>query len=269
MTEVPQVPRLFVWPPLRQFIFLVVLGLATGFLSGMFGVGGGIIIIPVLTLGLGFTPKRAAGTSLASIVILASVGVISYAQSGSVSWVGALLLACGALVGTQIGSRLLERIRPAALQFSFGLFMIASAVMLFINVPSRDASVEIDFRMGVVILTLGFFTGILAGLMGIGGGIIVVPALMLIVGASDLVAKGTSLLMMIPAAIGGTVPNYRRGNVDLATAAIVGVSACSTTFLGAWVAQWVSPLAANISFAVLIVIVAIRTMVKAAKTWKA
>ena len=67
-------------------------------------------------------------------------------------------------------------------------------------------------------------TGTLAGLLGVGGGIIVVPALMLLFGASDLIAKGTSLLMMIPTAISGTVGNVRRHNVDLFAAALIGVA---------------------------------------------
>ncbi len=59
---------------------------------------------------------------------------------------------------------------------------------------------------------------------------------MLLFGTSDLVAKGTSLLMMIPTAVSGTVGNIRRRNVDLVAAALVGVAACTTTALGAWAA---------------------------------
>ncbi len=99
-------------------------------------------------------------------------------------------------------------------------------------------------------------TGILAGLLGVGGGIIVVPALMLVFGTSDLVAKGTSLLMMIPTAVSGTIGNVRRGNVDLVAAAIIGLAACTTTALGAWIAVQVDPLVANILFALFLTVIA-------------
>lgn len=269
MTDRPRDDRLFVWPSWQKIFALALVGLVAGFLSGMFGVGGGIVIIPGLTMALGYDPRLASGTSLAAIIPLAAVGVASYATSDSVSWLGALLLALGGLVGTQLGAWLLTRVSARGLQMGFSIFMVVSAFMLFVNVPSRDAVIHIDPVIGAVLVLIGFGTGILSGLMGIGGGIIVVPALMLIVGASDLVAKGTSLLMMIPAAIGGTIPNYRRGNVDLAAALIVSATACTTTVLGTSVAQMVTPMVANICFALLIVVMAVRMMIKALRTPKA
>ena len=98
-------------------------------------------------------------------------------------------------------------------------------VSLFIVVPSRDAGLPLTVWSIVGLVVLGLVTGTVAGLIGVGGGIIVVPALMLIFGTSDLIAKGTSLLMMIPAAISGTVGNFRRGNVDSLAAALIGVAA--------------------------------------------
>ena len=103
---------------------------------------------------------------------------------------------------------------------------------------------------------LGLATGVLSGLLGVGGGVVVVPAMILLFGYSDLLAKGTSMLMMIPTAISGTIGNLRRNNVDLPAAALIGVAACTTTALGAWIATLLDPLAANILFAVFIVFIA-------------
>ena len=113
------------------------------------------------------------------------------------------------------------------------------------------------------LIVLGLITGVLAGILGVGGGIIVVPALMLLFGTSDLIAKGTSLLMMIPTAVSGTVGNIRRHNVDLLAAALVGVAACTTTALGAWIAQLVDPLTGNILFAVFLVVIAVQMAMRA------
>jgi len=79
---------------------------------------------------------------------------------------------------------------------------------------------------------------------------------MLVFGTSDLVAKGTSLLMMIPTAVSGTIGNVRRGNVDLVAAAMIGLAACTTTALGAWIAVHVDPLVANILFALFLTVIA-------------
>src|SRR5690606_2382856 len=96
---------------------------------------------------------------------------------------------------------------------------------------------------------LGLFTGIVAGLIGVGGGVIVVPALMLLFGTSDLEAKGTSLLMMIPTAVSGTIGNLRHRNVDLLAGAVIGVAAATMTALGAWLATLVDPFVGNVLFA--------------------
>jgi len=232
------------------------IGLLAGLMSGLFGVGGGTVIVPLLVLILKFDQRLAAGTSLAAIVPIATVGVISYALHGSVDWIAALLLAAGAIVGAQIGSYLLPRVPITALRWGFVAFLGAVIVMLFIVVPSRDAVLVLDVLTVLALLALGVVTGILAGLLGVGGGIIVVPALMLVFGTSDLVAKGTSLLMMIPTAVSGTIGNVRRGNVDLVAAVIIGLAACTTTALGAWIAVQVDPLVANILFALFLTVIA-------------
>ena len=105
-------------PPhdLRFYLVCVGIGLLAGLLSGLFGVGGGTVIVPFLVLLLRFDQRLAAGTSLAAIVPTATVGVISYAVHGSVAWIPALLLAAGAVVGAQIGTWLLPRLSLTVLR---------------------------------------------------------------------------------------------------------------------------------------------------------
>ncbi len=123
-------------------------------------------------------------------------------------------------------------------------------VSLFIVVPSRGAQMHIDLWFGVGLVVLGLVTGVLSGLLGIGGGLVVVPMLIVIFGASDLIAKGTSLAMMIPTALSGTIGNCRRGNVDLQAALVIGLGACATASLGVFAAAWVDPFIGNVLFAV-------------------
>lgn len=250
----------------RFVLSCVAVGLAAGLLSGLFGVGGGTVIVPMLVLLLAFDQRLAAGTSLAAIIPTATVGVISYAVHDSVAWIPALVLALGAVVGAQGGTWLLARVPQNALRWGFVAFLVFVIVMLFIVVPSRDASLGLTWGSALGLLALGVVTGILAGLLGVGGGVVVVPALMILFGTSDLVAKGTSLLMMIPTAISGTIGNLRRHNVDLLAAALVGVSACTTTALGAWVATLLNPLTANILFAVFLAFIATQMAVKALRS---
>lgn len=250
----------------RYVIACLGIGLLAGLLSGLFGVGGGTVIVPLLLLFLHFDQRLAAGTSLAAIVPTASVGVVSYAVHGSVAWIPAVILAVGAVAGAQLGTWLLARLPQNALRWGFVGFLVVVIVMLFVVVPSRDADLELTVLTGLGLAALGVFTGIMAGLLGVGGGVIVVPALMFLFGTSDLVAKGTSLLMMIPTAVSGTLGNLRRHNVDLVAAALIGVAACTTTALGAWVATLLDPLTANILFAGFLAFIAVQLGIRA---WRA
>ncbi|WP_292836440.1 sulfite exporter TauE/SafE family protein [Microbacterium sp.] len=253
----------------RFIISGVGVGLAAGLLSGLFGVGGGTVIVPMLVLLLAFDQRLAAGTSLAAIVPTAAVGVISYAVHDSVAWIPALILALGAVFGAQVGTWLLVRVPQNALRWGFVGFLAVVIATLFVIVPSREAELPLTWGSGLGLVALGVVTGILSGLLGVGGGIVVVPALMFLFGSSDLIAKGTSLLMMIPTAISGTIGNLRRHNVDLLAAALVGVSASTTTALGAWIATLVQPLTANILFAVFLTFIAAQMAVRAVRARRA
>ncbi|WP_217177635.1 sulfite exporter TauE/SafE family protein [Streptomyces sp. AC495_CC817] len=249
----------------RAYASFVGIGLLAGLLSGLFGVGGGTVIVPLLVLLLHFNQRLAAGTSLAAIVPTATVGVISYALHDSVAWIPALILAAGSVIGAQIGTRLLPKISQTALRWGFVVFLGIVIVMLFVVIPSRDAEFVLTWLSGAALVGVGVGTGILAGLIGVGGGVIVVPVMMVAFGTSDLVAKGTSLLMMIPTALSGTIGNLRNRNVDLVAAAIVGVSACTTTALGAWIATLMNPMVANLLFAAYLVVIAAQMAMKAVK----
>ena len=253
----------------RFVMSCIAVGLAAGLLSGLFGVGGGTVIVPMLVLLLGFDQKLASGTSLAAIVPTATVGVISYAIHGSVDVVVALILAAGSVVGAQIGSWLLARLSQNAIRWGFVAFLIVVIVMLFVVVPSRDAEFEFTVLSVIGLIIVGLLPGTMAGLIGVGGGVIVVPVLMFVFGTSDLMAKGTSLLMMIPTAISGTIGNLKRGNVDLLAAALIGGAACTTTALGAWFATLLDPAVANILFAVFLAFIAVQMAVKALRSRRA
>lgn len=247
----------------RAYAAFIGIGLLAGLLSGLFGVGGGTVIVPLLVLLLHFNQRLGAGTSLAAIVPTATVGVVSYAIHGSVAWIPALILAAGAVVGAQIGTRLLPRISQTVLRWFFVGFLVIVIVSLFLVVPAREADFDLQLLNGLALVAVGVATGILAGLIGVGGGVIVVPVLMLAFGTSDLVAKGTSLLMMIPTAISGTIGNLRNRNVDLVAAGLVGVSACTTTALGAWLATLLDPLTGNMLFAAYLLVIAVQMAMKA------
>ena len=106
------------------------IGVVAGVASGLLGVGGGIVIVPLLTGLLAMVQHRAHATSLAAIVPIAAVGAITFAAAGSVDVVVALLLAGGSLAGAPLGARIMARSTEGALQAAFGILMILVSVEL-------------------------------------------------------------------------------------------------------------------------------------------
>ncbi len=220
-----------------QVLPLLGVGLVSGFFAGLFGIGGGLVIVPALVVLLRIEQKLAAGTSLLAILPAASIAAVSYALQGSIDWPVAGLLAIGAIVGAQIGARLLQRIPRRVLQWIFVGFVAVMIVQLMLVIPDRGAELRVDAAHGAGLIVLGLVAGLLSAILGIGGGGVVVPVLMVWFGLGDLAAKGASLVMMLPGVISGLVANFRLHNVAWRAGLVVGASSLVSSPLGAWVAH--------------------------------
>lgn len=248
----------------RSIIVLIVVGMLVGVLSGTFGIGGGTVIVPALVW-LGLSQRNAAATSMLAIVPTAISGVVSYAAGGNVDWLAAALLFCGMFVGGQIGSWLLSRLPELVLRWIFVAFLVFVVINQVSFVPSRDHQIVMTVVTGIGLALLGVVIGTLAGLLGIGGGALAVPSLSMLFGASDLVARGTSLLAMFPNSITTSAANLTRRLAHVKTALIIGVTAAVTAPLGTWIAGEVSPRAGSILFACYLCVLLVRSMFVAVK----
>jgi uncharacterized protein len=246
-----------------ELLVSAAVGAAAGALSGLFGVGGGILIVPGLVLIRRMDQRRAHATSLAAIIPIAVAGAAGYALDGAVDWAAAGLLAVGAAAGTVLGTRALGRIPARGLRIAFALFLLAAAATLPFEVTAAAAPPEIGILDGTLLVLLGVVAGVLAGLLGVGGGIVMVPGLVLLASLSQAVAKGTSLVVIIPTALVGTVNNLRRGYVDVPAAAVVGVVGAIFSFLASLLSIRLDPVVSAVLFGILLVAVAIRLLLAA------
>ena len=112
---------------------LAILGITTGIFSGLFGVGGGIVLVPLLVLWIGFDERRAAATSLLAIVIAASAGAATQLIYGNVHFVAALTVGIPAVGGVLIGTWLQQRIPVALVQLLFSVLLVAVAVLVVLR----------------------------------------------------------------------------------------------------------------------------------------
>lgn len=232
--------------------------------------GGGFIVIPLLTLLLGFDLKHASATSLVVIVITAAAGVIGFAFHSGVVWVPALALSIGSITGSYIGARLLKYIPSVYLMWGFSALLIGLAIRLMFDASeqgSGDVTTSWPALLGM--LGLGLGAGLLSGLLGVGGGILVVPLLVIAFGLTNVEAKGTSLVMMIPAGLSGTYVNLKNKLVDVRAGVIIGLVAAAVSYAGVAVAVIMPSTLSNILFALLMLYTAAQFISRAIKTVRA
>jgi uncharacterized membrane protein YfcA len=237
---------------------IVAVGLVGGLLSGLFAIGGGIIMVPLLTTFAKLNQRVAAATSLASLIPTSIVGTITYLIAGEVDLLAAGFVSVGAIVGAVLGSALLNRIPLTWLRWMFIVFILLVAARLFFITPVRGTPIDFSALIAVQYVVLGLAMGVLSALFGIGGGIIAVPALISVFAISDLVAKGTSLAVMIPTSAVGTYTNRRNGTVDLRVGLVLGVSAAIASVPGAALALILPARLSSVLFGILLVGVAIQ-----------
>lgn len=246
-----------------RVIVLVLIGLVGGILSGAFGVGGGIVMVPMLTAFAGVDQRRASAISLLAILPTSIVGSLTYLAHGEVDVVAGVFIAVGAVVGSIIGSALLRRISLAVLRWLFVALLVVVAIrMLFVS-PERADPLAFSPLLALGYVVLGLFMGLASGLLGIGGGAIAVPALVALFGVSDLIAKGTSLLVMIPTSLAGSLTNLRAGLVHLRSGLTVGIAAAAASIPGVLIALVLPPRLSTVLFAVLLLAVAVQLAVRA------
>ncbi len=238
----------------------VAVGLVAGFLSGLFGVGGGILIVPGLVLLLGMDQRLAHGTSLGTAVPISISGLIGFAIAGKVDWPVSVPIIIGGAIGAVVGTRFLRQISSRKLRIAFALVLVATAARLAVQIPQTHGRGPFDLALGLGLFALGLGSGVLAGLMGVGGGVVIVPALLIFWGLSSPVAKGTSLAVVVVTAIVGTMQNLRHGNVDVPVAVSAGLAGMLSAFGASVISVNIGGDLSNDLFAILLGAVALRML---------
>ncbi|MEI6743197.1 MAG: sulfite exporter TauE/SafE family protein [bacterium] len=248
-------------PEQGRFGVIVLVGLAAGLLSGIFGVGGGILIVPGLVFFVKMDQRRAHGTSLAAVLPISVSSLATYWVHGHVDWSVALFLAIGAVAGAFLGTKLLKTVKHEILSMGFASLLIVSAVRLYWS-TSGSGRDQLTLLMCIALVAVGVVTGVLAGLLGVGGGVVMIPAMMVLLGLPNVIAKGTSLAVIIPTAITGTLRNRSASNVDIRAAAIVGAGGILSAIAGGWISDRLSDSLSNALFATLLIVVAGRLVLQ-------
>ena len=236
-------------------------GFAAGFAGGLFGVGGGAILIPILTRRFGLTQHQAHGTSLAVLAATALPGVVVYALRGRVAWATALVVLIASVFTAGIGARLASRLSSHALRRAFAVFLVAVAIRLRWEIPAvRHAGDLTDLSRIAIDLGIGAVTGLFSGFMGVGGGVIAVPAFAVVLGMSQQVAQGTSLAVVLGTGPAGAIAHARQGNVVGRWVPALAIGAALGSPLASWIAN-------SLPQALLVRLFAVFLIANAVHTW--
>lgn len=243
-----------------QLLHSLWIGLVAGCFGGLVGLGGGVVMIPLMVAVLKISQHKAHGTSLFALVFTGITGAITYGLKGSVDVIASLILAVTAIFTARAGAKFAHSLPEWKLKRAFGGFLIFAALILILK-PYLANLYHFEFTgilKIIILLLIGLFAGFLAGMMGIGGGIVMVPALVLILNYGQHIAQGTSLLCMVPAGAVGAYTHLKLGNVikNLLPGLILGIIA--GTYVGSNIAHALSEANLRIIFALIIIWTGIR-----------
>ncbi|WP_304122917.1 sulfite exporter TauE/SafE family protein [Methanosphaera cuniculi] len=243
---------------ITYIILLLAGGCIGGFLAGLLGVGGGVILSPIqfelLKLN-GVDPQLALpmafATSLAVIFITMISGTYEHYKNGNVEKTGLKYLMIFGVIGSIIGAFLSTHLNVGILEILFGIMCMGSVVsMIVIKNPENDTNMNKSSSAHSI---LGFIAGILSGLLGVGGGIIMIPALTILLKYSTRKAIGTSSATIIATSIGGilsyialgqgvtNLPPYSIGYVNILQFVIIAFASVIVAKYAANLSKHVNP----------------------------
>lgn len=230
-------------------LFMIIIGFLAGSFGSILGLGGGLIMLPVLQKILDFNPLIAVGTTLMAIAFTSLSGSYAHFRVGNVNLRVAIIIGIAGVAGVFLGSFIFKEyftVQVEILNFSLGIlfFLVAVRVLKdlidYFKKDSIDVQDTIISTPTIYLLILGFIVGALAGMLGLGGGFILVPAMLYLFSFSPFLAVGTSLLSMLPITFIGGLIKYSQGFVDIYAALFLGLGSILGAQTGVHIIKYIS-----------------------------
>jgi uncharacterized membrane protein YfcA len=219
---------------------LALVGAGAGLLSGLLGIGGGIVIVPGLIWAAGLDRHTASGTSLVAILPIAIVATVTYAVApgGAFDLEASAIFALGSVLGAVLGARVNALVSERALQLTMAV--IAGVFGLRLVIPfgfgEGSSSLPLDAVTVPLLLVLGLNGGFLSGLLGVGGGAIAIAVIVATTGTSQVLAQGIALAATPLTVIVGAITHRTQGSAALRPGLVLGLVGMALAIPGALVA---------------------------------
>lgn len=228
-----------------SLLALLGITLMVGLLLGLLGGGGSILMVPVLVYVAGLATKTAIATSLIVVGLTSLIAVISHARGQRVCWKNGWVFGLSGMLGAYLGGRLAAFVPGNVLLLMFALVMLGTAISLLAgrrerSAPAADGSI-CPTRLNLpAVLFDGFLVGSITGLVGVGGGFVIVPALNILGGLPMRAAIGTSLLIIVMNSAAALAGYSSHVHIDLPFAATITVAAMVGSLIGSLLSTRVS-----------------------------
>lgn len=240
---------------------LFIIGSIGGFLSGVLGIGGGVVFVPLLTYFTDQDFKINTGISSMAVVFVATTSSITYISNGQSFSINILYLIFGGILGGYLGSKLTFQLDTKTLQRIFAILLL---VVSYKMISTSGYSSQYEGNI-FLYLFIGVFSGILSGLLGIGGGIVRIPLLIFFGGLGNLPAQGFSLIATVPTALMAAYTKLKNDREFAKRGSIVGISGILGSVLGGNLAFKLPQEFLNTSFAIFLLLVSINMLVKTSR----
>lgn len=215
------------------------LGALIGVLLGLLGGGGSILAVPALVYGMGFGIEQAIPVSLIVVAAGAAVGVLPRIRARQVRWRLAGIFAAVGIPATVAGSAISRHLSESVLMTGFALVMVVAGVRMLADRGRTGTACEVDAgrvdwrRCAPRAVGAGLIVGLLTGLFGVGGGFLIIPALVVVLGVEMAIAIGTSLVIIVANSAAGIVSHLQAISVDWAlTGAFVAATMAASLGAG-------------------------------------
>ncbi len=238
-------------------LWLIPLGFAAGVLGSMIGLGGGIIVVPVLTF-FGFPPTLAASNSLFAAFTNAVASTISYSRQKRIEYSLGIKLGLLTIPGTILGAYISSDVTPEIFKILFGFVLIASAVYIFLRKKIESREKNLSKQMMIFAVGASFFAGIISAFFGIGGGIIFVPLMVVGMGMAMKKAAPTSQLILLFASLSGVIVHTILGHSDFLQAGFLGAGSFAGGLVGARLSVDINERFLQILVSIVIIVAAIK-----------
>lgn len=219
---------------------VLLVGILAGVMSGLFGIGGGIVMVPMLIAFLGMNMLNANAASLAAMLLPVGIfGVINYYKAGYIKIKDSLFISAGLLIGSYFGAELAVSVNISLLAKLYALFLMY-VVCSYLNIPSRfmgkkskSEIKESTDRSYWQFIALGLFAGIIAGMFGKGGGIVIVPVLTRFFRYEPKAAAATSLAaLQLPVGLPSVIVYASNGHMNWLYASLMAGGILAGAFIG-------------------------------------